>query len=208
MFMLNLPATAHPDGACRINGRHAEYRLFPDRIEFRYDVADPWESSAIIRCRTLGGITLYVCDGAPADDDHTVQTDADGNDQAARPGGTTSPFRMHVCCPDAGCGTYRRILDWLRSLGMEPSIEEDASGHYLVVELPDDATDPKRIEFFWGFAHRYEGAVYCRCGKWHRNNPNAFATRITCHGCGKEYMFCEDCDAIVQWAGCDCTSDD
>jgi hypothetical protein len=115
---------------------------------------------------------------------------------------------MNVCCPDAGCGTYRRTLDWLRSLGMEPSVGEDASGHYFEAQLPDDTTDPKRIEFFWGFAHRYEEAVYCRCGKWHRSRPDGLVTRITCHGCGREHMFCEECDATVQWAGCDCRSGD
>ena len=68
MFMLNLPATARPEGACRINGRDAEYRLFPDRIEFRYGVGDPWESRAILDRCPVGGVVLYVCDDGTADE--------------------------------------------------------------------------------------------------------------------------------------------
>jgi hypothetical protein len=48
----------------------------------------------------------------------------------------------------------------------------------MEVELPVDITDPNRIEFFWGFAHRYVGAVYCRCGKWHQDRPAECVTRI------------------------------
>lgn len=113
-------------------------------------------------------------------------------------------FRFDVCCPDAGCGVYQQTLNWLRSLGFEPALGCDEDGHYMVVELPVEANDRRRIKFFWELAHRYEGIVYCRCGHWHQSQCDGRVTHLTCEGCGTGYEFCDKCDALARWRGCKC----
>jgi hypothetical protein len=121
MLLLNLPTTAGREGTCRINGKQADFRLFRNRIELRCGATGTWERRAILSRRTLGGITLYVCDGGPAGEDFTVQADPPANSEATQESGATSPFRFRACCPEAGCETYHQTLHWLQSLGLEPS---------------------------------------------------------------------------------------
>lgn len=47
----------------------------------------------------------------------------------------TSPFRIHVHCPDAKCGCHRAALAFLHSWGIEPSFGYDGN-HYLEFVLP------------------------------------------------------------------------
>lgn len=78
MFMLTLPESAPPEGGCRINGRPAEYRLHPGRIEFRHHDTDGWESRTILDRQPQGELVLYVCDDGPGGDGpyHVIGLDA------------------------------------------------------------------------------------------------------------------------------------
>lgn len=78
MFMLTLPESASHEGGCRINGRPAEYRLYPDRIEFRHDGTGGWEVRTILDRRPQGSLVLYVCDDGPESDGpyHVLGLDA------------------------------------------------------------------------------------------------------------------------------------
>lgn len=78
MFMLTLPESAPREGGCRINGRPAEYRLYPDRIEFRHDDTDGWETRSILDRRPQGSLVMYVCDDGPGSGGpyHVVGLDA------------------------------------------------------------------------------------------------------------------------------------
>jgi hypothetical protein len=86
MFMLDLPEFADPEGTCRVNGKQAEYRLFPDRIEFRSGITDPWERRHILDRRLVRSLVVYVCDGQPPYGGNPSQAVVEGASGCSRSG--------------------------------------------------------------------------------------------------------------------------
>jgi hypothetical protein len=86
MFMLDLPKSADPEGTCRVNGQQTEYRLSPDRIEFRRATTGPWESRHILDRRFVRSIVVFVCDGQPPDGSKPSQVVGEGTFGRCRSG--------------------------------------------------------------------------------------------------------------------------
>lgn len=86
MFMLDLPKSADPEGTCRVNGQQTEYRLSPDRIEFRRGTTRPWESRHILDRRFVRSIVVFVCDGQPPDGSKPSQVVGEGTSGCCRSG--------------------------------------------------------------------------------------------------------------------------
>ena len=113
-------------------------------------------------------------------------------------------MRLYTCCPKEDCGGFQGALRWLHSHGIEPSIEHDDEGHYFEFTFPSCWDKKKRIKFNWELAHRTGGMIFCRCGEWLDTTKEGQVDKFTCHDCGREYCFCQKCDAFDKWRGCDC----
>jgi hypothetical protein len=111
---------------------------------------------------------------------------------------------LNVCCPHDSCGTFQKALNWLKSFGIEPALEHDGEGYYFKFTIPSEWELEKKIDFNWQIANKIEGMVLCRCERWLNVVSYGLVYRHTCKDCGREYMFCTDCNAIDHWEGSYC----
>lgn len=116
-------------------------------------------------------------------------------------------MQLYTCCPHDTCGSFQSALNWLKSHGIEPSLEHDGKHHFFDFDVPENWKLEQRIEFRWELAHKTHGLVFCRCGEWLDENKEGQVGKLTCKDCGREYLFCEKCDAFEMWPGCDCRGD-
>lgn len=61
MLLLSLP-NSETAGTCRINGRHAEYRVDSDHLEFRYEGEEVWDRRRILDAFQDGDLIRYTYD--------------------------------------------------------------------------------------------------------------------------------------------------
>ena len=84
----------------------------------------------------------------------------------------------------------------------------DGEFHFFEFDIPDEWGIDQRIGFKWQLAHKVTGLVFCRCERWLDEAAEGQVGRLVCRSCGTEYMFCLYCDAVSEWAGCDCDKDE
>lgn len=113
-------------------------------------------------------------------------------------------MQVYTCCPHGTCGAFQGALRWLHSQGIEPSIEFDGDNHFFEFDFPEDWDTRRRIDFKWELAHITHGFIFCRCERWLDEKATGQCHKFTCRSCGREYLFCQDCDAFDEWKGCDC----
>lgn len=116
-------------------------------------------------------------------------------------------MKLYTCCPKETCNSFQKALNWLTSFGIEPALEFDGEFHFFEFHIPDEWGIDQRIEFKWQLAHRTTGLIFCRCERWLDEAAEGKVGKFVCRSCGREYLFCTDCDAFEQWAGCYCGKD-
>ena len=113
-------------------------------------------------------------------------------------------MKLYTCCPHDTCGAFQMALNWLRSQGIEPAIKCDEEHHFFEFNFPGDWDMQRRIEFNWDLANKALGRIFCRCERWLDEDATGQVHKWICRSCGKEYFFCQECDAFDEWSGCDC----
>ena len=113
-------------------------------------------------------------------------------------------MKLYTCCPHETCGAFQMALKWLKSHGIEPALESDEGHHFFEFSVPGDWETQRRIEFNWELANKTSGMVFCRCERWLDEDATGQAGTLICRSCGQEYLFCQECDSVEEWSGCDC----
>lgn len=113
-------------------------------------------------------------------------------------------MQLYTCCPNNTCGAFQTALNWLKSHGIEPALESDGENHFFEFSIPGNWDIQRRIEFKWELANRTSGMIFCRCENWLDEDAVGQVGKLSCRSCGTEYLFCQDCDAMDKFPGCNC----
>lgn len=105
-------------------------------------------------------------------------------------------MKLYTCCPVDGCGAHADALNFLKSFGVEPSLQYDdqEQAHFLEFSPPKD----ERLKpFVHALIRRVKGMVLC----YHGHEKPAKVFKVQCQKCRKKFEVCGECP-VEEFSGC------